>query len=177
MKPANQPESGPTRLTDPILAELGFEANSTRRLLEAVPEDQLTWRPHEKAMSLGQLAMHVAMLPGIVAEVASVDSTTLPEQDLPEAASRDALLRALDESLTVARRYLTDMDDNRALASWNLVRQDGTEVMSLARIGVLRSFMLTHWYHHRGQLSSYLRQVGAEVPSVYGPTSDENPFA
>ena len=177
MQPANQPESGPTRLTDPILAELDFEAQSTRRLLEAVPEDKLDWRPHEKAMTLGQLAMHVAMLPGNAVEVSSADTMTLPEQDLPQAPNCDALLQALDESLTAARRYLTDLDDNRALASWNLVRQDGTEVMSLARISVLRTFMLNHWYHHRGQLSSYLRQVGAKVPAIYGPTADENPFA
>jgi len=173
MKAANQPQ----RMTDPILAELDFEANSTRRLLEAVPEDKLDWRPHAKAMSLGQLAMHVAALPGMVTEAAMADTFTVPEQDLPEAPNRGGLITALDESLAAARRYLTDMDDNRALASWNLVRQDGSEIMSLARIGVLRTFMLNHWYHHRGQLSSYLRQLDVPVPSVYGPTADENPFA
>lgn len=164
------------RLIDPILMELEQEAVTTRRVLERVPEDKLSFRPHPKSMSLGQLALHIATTPSGVATMASLDGMDEPpkfQQD--EATSRQQILGALDASLVEARSLIEAMDDARLAAAWTL-SSGGQVVMSLPRIALLRAIMLNHWYHHRGQLTVYLRLLDVPLPSVYGPTADENPF-
>jgi len=164
------------RLVDTILTELEREAQTTRRLLERVPEDKLGWKPHPKSMSMGELAFHIASIPGNISRLASVDTFEVGAFPTPEAKSRQELVTTLDQSLGQARDILGDMDDERLLATWNATRE-GKTLMSLPRIGVLRNIMLNHWYHHRGQLGVYLRMHDVPLPSVYGPTADENPFA
>ena len=161
-----------------LLQELEQEAQTTRRVLARVPESQMAWRPHEKSMSLGQLAMHIAQTPGGVAEFAAKPSPVeAPKFPLPpEARSTAELIDALDASVTRARDVLTGMDDAASLAPWRLV-DDGRELMAMPRAAFMRAIMLNHWYHHRGQLSVYLRLLGVPVPSIYGPSADENPFA
>jgi uncharacterized damage-inducible protein DinB len=164
-------------MIDALLAEMDQEANATRRVLERVPQAQLTWRPHHKSMSLGQLALHVATIPGLVAGLAAVD--TVPEPPSfrqPEASTSAELIPALDASLAQARALLGGMDDGRLTATWRLMHGDA-ELMAMPRVAVIRSIMLNHWYHHRGQLLVYLRMHNVPLPSVYGPTADENPFA
>ena len=164
------------RLVDPMIAELEQEAETTRRCLERIPEDRLSWRPHPKSMSLGQLALHIATTPGGVAQVAAADSMERPQFDRPEAKSRRELLDALAQSVAAALAFLRGLDDARAAGSWTMTL-DGQPIFSMPRIGVVRTLMLNHWYHHRGEMQVYLRLLDVPVPSVYGPTADENPFA
>jgi uncharacterized damage-inducible protein DinB len=162
-------------MIEALLQELEQEAQTTRRVLERVPGDRLAWKPHDKSMSLGQLALHVATVPGAVAEIAGQSPFPLPEFTQPSATSAAELIPALEQSVAKAREILLAMDDAALARTWRAVDGD-REVMALPVGALLRSIMLNHWYHHRGQLSVYLRQVGAPVPSIYGPSADENPF-
>ena len=165
------------KMIDGLLAELEQEANTTRRVLERIPQAHLSWKPHPKSMSLGQLALHVATVPGNVAQLAAVD--TIPEPPTfvqPEATTTSELVPALTESVAKARQLLGGFDDVKMGATWRL-QSGGREIMALPRVALVRAIMLNHWYHHRGQLLVYLRLLNQSVPSVYGPTADENPFA
>jgi uncharacterized damage-inducible protein DinB len=164
-------------LADVLLQELEQEATTTRRVLERVPNDRLDWRPHHKARTLGQLAMHVARVPGGVAEfVASPSPAQVPQfQDLSPASASE-LVPALEDSIAKAKKALGGLDDAAITATWRMVQGD-RELLALPRIAMLRSVMLNHWYHHRGQLSVYLRALDVPLPSIYGPSADENPFA
>ena len=164
-------------IIDGLLAEMEQESHATRRVLERVPQAHLSWRPHPKSMSLGQLALHVATVPGMVAELASVD--TIPEPPVfvqPEAATAAELIPALTTSVAKARHHLGGFDDAAMGATWRLM-SGGRELLAMPRAAVARAIMLNHWYHHRGQLLVYLRLLDIPVPSVYGPSADENPFA
>ena len=164
-------------LIDGLLQELEQEAASTRRVLERVPENKLSWRPHQKSRTLGQLALHIAVVPGSVAEfVASPSPAQAPQfgQD-PSPASASELVPALEQSIAKAKRVLGGMDDATLMATWRMMRGD-RELFAVPRAAMLRSIMLNHWYHHRGQLTVYLRELGVPLPSIYGPTADENPF-
>lgn len=172
-----QAEAKIMRLVDPILSELDQEAEITQRLLDVVPEDKLDWRPHPKARSLGELAMHVASTQGAVAEIAQLDTKeagTFPVE--PKAISREQLLTAFAESLKKAKDIVGATDDDRAVATWTLTK-NGETVMSVPRAAFWRSILLNHYYHHRGQLSAYLRELDVPLPSIYGPSADTNPFA
>jgi uncharacterized damage-inducible protein DinB len=159
-----------------LLQELEQESQATRRVLERVPDAHLDWRPHEKSFSLGQLALHVAQIPGAVATLA-MKTNVPPPQFVQEQAKRSAdLVPALDQSIKTAKSALADASDATMMETWRIVAGD-REIMAMPRMAVLRAIMLNHWYHHRGQLLVYLRQLNVPVPSVYGPTADENPFA
>ena len=165
------------RIVDSILAELDREADTTRRVLQRVPNEKLSWKPHPKSMSLGQLAQHVATTPGGVATILTKTEFEAPDfGNQPAAASASELIPTLERSLAEAKSILDGFDDNAMMASWKLTR-GGKELFSSPRVGVIRSIMLNHWYHHRGQLSVYLRLLDVPVPSIYGPSADENPFA
>jgi uncharacterized damage-inducible protein DinB len=162
-------------IVDAILSELEDEAKRTQRVLERIPEDKLSWRPHPKSFSLGQLGMHIAAQ-GRLAEVAMQDvhpiSATPPAQ--PE--NRKAILDAFSEGMDVARRTLRGQDDATMTATWT-GQLNGKTILSMPRARFIRIAMLSHIYHHRGQLSVYLRMLNVAVPSIYGPSADENPFA
>lgn len=165
-------------LADSVIAELELEAGATRRVLERIPEDKLTWRPHPKSMSLGQLALHIATTPAGVARIAASDGTEAPDftRTRPEPGSKTEVLDTLEQSLASAKEFLQSLDDERAEATWTMTRA-GKTVMAMPRIGLIRMVMLRHVYHHRGELCLYLRLLDVPVPSVYGPSADENPFA
>ena len=163
-------------MIDVLLQELEHEAQTTRRVLERVPDAHLGWKPHEKSWTLGQLALHVATVPGNVAEIASQSPVSVPQFTQPGAKSASELIPALEQSIAKAKQLLGGMDDAALAATWRMVDGD-QEVMAIPRGAFLRSIMLNHWYHHRGQLSVYLRQLNVPVPSIYGPSADENPFA
>jgi uncharacterized damage-inducible protein DinB len=156
-------------------AELEQEATTTRRVLERVPEDRLAWRPHPKSMSLGQLAYHVAGIPGAIADLVSVPVREVPNVPLTEATSVEEMLTLLESSVAQAAERLDGWTEEDLFAEWRMI-QDGQTLLALPRIAMLRSVMLNHWYHHRGQLLIYLRLLDVSVPAVYGPTADENPF-
>lgn len=163
-------------LIDGLLRELEQEAQTTRRVLERVPDSQLTWRPHAKARTLGQLALHVAIVPGAVAElVASPSPAQAPGFSDPTPQRASELIPAFEESIAKAKRALARLDDPAVLETWRMMLGD-RELLAVPRIAMLRSVMLNHWYHHRGQLSVYLRALDVPVPSIYGPSADENPF-
>ena len=162
-------------LIDGMLQELEQEAQTTRRVLERVPQAHLAWKPHETSMSLGQLALHIATVPGNVAQMIAQPSMQRPAFAQPAATQASELLPALENSLKQARAALGAMDDSAITATWKLLDGD-REIMAMPRVAALRAIMLNHWYHHRGQLSVYLRQLNVPVPSIYGPSADENPF-
>ncbi|HKP49276.1 MAG TPA: DinB family protein [Gemmatimonadales bacterium] len=155
-----------------ILQELEQEAQATRRVLERLPDNRLQWKPHPKSMSLGQLALHVANIPGRIAEISTAAfdaSTPIPR---PEADSTAQVLEAFEASMVQARQVLRTMTDSELSLPWRMMQGD-RELWSIPRGAFLRSVMLNHWYHHRGQLTVYLRQNGASLPAVYGDSADE----
>jgi uncharacterized damage-inducible protein DinB len=165
------------KIIDGLLAELEQEADTTRRVLERIPQAHLSWKPHPKSMSLGQLALHVATVPGNVAQLAAMDTVPTPPNFVQaEAATTAELVPSLHESVARARQALGGFDDAKMGAMWRL-QNDGKDIIAMPRVGFVRAIMLNHWYHHRGQLLVYLRLLDLPVPSVYGPTADENPFA
>jgi uncharacterized damage-inducible protein DinB len=167
----------PMALIDGMLQELDEEARTTRRVLERVPDNQLAWRPHEKARTLGELALHVAMVPGAVAElIASQSPAQVPTFTDPSPKSASELIPTLDQSIAKAKEVLGGVDDAALMATWRLM-QGEREIFAVPRVALLRSIMLNHWYHHRGQLTVYLRELDVPIPSIYGPSADENPFA
>jgi uncharacterized damage-inducible protein DinB len=163
---------------EPMLNEFHEEAAVTKRVLERVPADKLTWKPHPKSMSLGQLALHVARIPANLTQLAQLDEfdTSQASFDPPAPADIHEIHAALEESIRLAGDYLKGMTEQAAQKSWRLTSK-GHEVFSKPRIAVVRSIMLNHWYHHRGQLSVYLRLLEVPVPVIYGRSADENPFA
>ena len=167
-----------TRLIDGLLQELEQEAQTTRRVLERVPQDHLAWKPHEKSRTLGQLALHIATVPGGVAQLAASRSPAQAPgfNDDPSPKNASELIPALDQSIATANSVLGGMDDAAMTGTWRLMHGD-RELFAIPRVAFLRSVMLNHWYHHRGQLTVYLRELGVPIPSIYGPSADENPFA
>ena len=159
-----------------LVHELEQEAQTTRRVLERVPGDRLAWKPHDRSMSLGQLALHIASMPGAIAEITQISPFPVPEFEQPSAKSATELVPTLEQSVVKARSILQKLDDADLAKIWRVMDGD-RQVMALPVGAALRTLMLNHWYHHRGQLSVYLRQVGVPVPSIYGPSADENPFA
>jgi len=163
-------------LIDGMLQEFEQEIQTTRRVLERVPDNRLAWRPHEKARTLGELALHVAMVPGGVAElIASPSPAQAPQFIDPSPKSASELIPALDQSIAKAKKALGGMNDAAVTATWRMMRGD-QELFAVPRVALLRSIMLNHWYHHRGQLTTYLRELSVPIPSIYGPSADENPF-
>lgn len=155
--------------------ELEQESAATRRVMERLPEDKLSWKPHSKSMSLGQLALHTARIPGNIANMLSADITEGPKGGQAEATSRAEILDALTASLKEGTARLKGWDDSHMMATWTF-SMGGKTIMSAPRVGMVRMIMFNHLYHHRGQLQVYLRLLDVPVPSVYGPTADENPF-
>jgi uncharacterized damage-inducible protein DinB len=162
-------------MIDAFLMELEQEAPVTRRHLERVPEGKLSWRPHPKSSSVGQIALHLAQLPGAVSTAAAQEVFELPTFQQEEPENLAEILGTFERSLSTAREVLGHMDDRTLMGTWT-VQDKGQVVMSLPRAAMLRSLLLNHYYHHRGQLSVYLRLLNVPVPSTYGPTADENPF-
>jgi uncharacterized damage-inducible protein DinB len=162
-------------MIEALIQELEQEAQTTKRVLERVPGDRLAWKPHQKSMSLGQLALHVATTPGGVSEMVRQSPFPVPEFTQPSAATAAELIPALDESVAKAKQNLRAIGDAGLGGMWRVVAAD-KELMAMPVGAVLRFIMLNHWYHHRGQLSVYLRELGVPVPSIYGPSADENPF-
>jgi uncharacterized damage-inducible protein DinB len=161
-----------------ILAEFHEELIATRRILDRVPADKLAWKPHEKSMSLGQLAMHIATVPAGIVFITAGDSFDVLKGNFtpPHPKGIAEIHAALEESIQKVEKTLKEGEDGYARAPWHLMRGD-QEIRTGPRFKIWRSLMLNHWYHHRGQLSVYLRLLDIPVPSVYGPTADESPFA
>jgi uncharacterized damage-inducible protein DinB len=163
-------------ITDALLPEFDHEIATTRRLLERVPEDQFGWKPHDRSMTLGQLAGHIAAIPRwctmtLATEV--LDLEALGDEARPKPpASRAALLQEFDSRAREARAALAGAVDPAMLAPWTL-RQGQQEFFTMPRASAIRTFVMNHLIHHRGQLSVYLRLRDVPLPAIYGPSADE----
>ncbi len=160
-----------------MLREFGEEAATTRRVLERVPADKLAWRPHERSMSLGQLALHIAMVPAAIANITKPDTFDVSQSKFtqPMPANMEEVHSALEQTIRTVEQTLRHTTVDGAHAEWHLMFGD-KELQCIPRLNVWRSLMLNHWYHHRGQLAVYLRLLDVPVPSIYGPSADESPF-
>lgn len=159
-------------VTTAFVAELEQEADATRTLLERVPEHELSWKPHDKSMSLGQLALHVAGLPFGVAQLLDDPVAEIPDAPYPQSKSVRELLDTLARSVTTARDNLRSWGDE-GLGAEVTMTAGGETLAKGPRQAMVRTAMLNHWYHHRGQLTVYLRMLDVPLPNVYGPTADE----
>jgi uncharacterized damage-inducible protein DinB len=160
-----------------IISELELEGKTTRRLLERVPEEKLSWKPDQKSRSLGQLAFHIASIPGRISNLMLQDGFDASKANFegPSAESKDQLITTLDKGVAEAKNILSELTEERAFAPWTM-RSGEREMFTIPRIGVARNILLNHLYHHRGQLTVYLRLLNVPLPVVYGRTADENPF-
>jgi uncharacterized damage-inducible protein DinB len=163
-------------LADALLPEFDREMGVTRRLLERVPDGQFAWQPHPKSMTLGRLAEHLAELPQWVGATVMQTSLDLAVARRPEGyqppATRAAVLAMFDANVAAARGALAGRSDAELMAPWSLLRGEHT-LFTMPKAGVLRAFVLNHIVHHRGQLSVYLRLRDVPLPSIYGPSADE----
>jgi uncharacterized damage-inducible protein DinB len=157
-----------------MLGEFEHESKITRKFLERVPQEKLGWKPHEKSHTAGELALHIANVPGNVVRSALVDESPLPDFAalFKQPGAVEEILNSHEKSTETVREILPTLDDARLMTNWSGMR-DGKPIMTMPRVMFLRSIMLNHWIHHRGQLGVYLRLMGAKVPSSYGPSGDE----
>ena len=164
-------------ITDDLLLEFREELKTTRRVLDRVPADKLTWKPHEKSMTLGQLAMHIASVPGAIVGITAGESFDVLKGNFtpPSPSTTEEIQSALNHSAEQMEKTFKAAGEETSYAQWRLMRGD-TVLMAIPRAVAWRSMMLNHWYHHRGQLTVYLRLLGVALPSVYGPSADENLF-
>jgi uncharacterized damage-inducible protein DinB len=160
-------------LKDAVLAEYDHEMAATRKLLERLPDDKLSWKPHEKSRSLGGLATHLGQIPHWAAPILNDPSFDLEGAalDIEARTSRADIVSAFDTVTKQTRAWL-DKSDAEYMGMWSLTR-GGREVFSMPRVAAFRTFVLCHIVHHRGQLSVYLRLNDVAVPAIYGPTADE----
>ena len=159
-----------------LLAEFEAQAPITRRFLERLPEDKLTWKPHAKSMTAGQLAYHLAVVPCGVLGAVREDSVQAPDFKFPQPANLLEVLQAHDAGVKTIRELLPTFSDERMTALWRMFAGD-QELFATPRGEFLRNVMLNHWYQHRGQFSVYLRLLDVAVPSSWGPSADELPAA
>jgi uncharacterized damage-inducible protein DinB len=160
-----------------FLQEFDQEAKTTRRVLERVPADKLAWKPHAKSMSLGELAMHTAQTPGLICGWACQEETKFDaggEKPVPATTTAD-IVAAHDKSVSKMKETMGQLGDGGLMKGWK-GSAGGKTLFEMPKAALIRSIALNHWYHHRGQLSVYLRLLDVPVPSIYGPSADENPF-
>jgi uncharacterized damage-inducible protein DinB len=160
-------------IKDGLLAEYDHEMGTTRKLLERIPEDKLSWKPHERSRTLGELSTHLSGLPqwgSTILNDSSFDLAVGPP-DTATHTSRAAVLDQFDAAVKKTRASM-DKSDAEYAARWSLKR-GGHEIFSMPRVAAFRSFILNHMIHHRGQLSLYLRLTNVPVPAIYGPSADE----
>jgi uncharacterized damage-inducible protein DinB len=161
-----------------MLSEFDLETANTRKTLERIPDDKLTWKPHEKSFHIGGLATHIANLPGWATMTLASDSFDMkPEgKDMraTELTSREAILAEFDKNSAAAREAIAKASDEDLFKPWTLL-SNGRTITTLPRAAVLRGFVMNHIIHHRAQLGVYLRLNDIPVPAIYGPSADENP--
>ena len=162
-----------------LLAELDREVGRSRRALQQVPEGKYDWKPHDRSMIFGYLADMVATIPSWIAleitkdelDIAPLDGSTMKQEPKKTSA---ALIAALERCAADARSALAGTTDEHLATTWHL-KARGVVVQSAPRHEVIQD-TINHWAHHRGQMTVYLRLMGAKVPALYGPSADDNSF-
>ena len=162
-------------IIDSILMEIDQESKTTQRVLDRVPEDKLSWKPHPKSYSLGQLALHIARGQCNLADMVSKDTYEIGSMAQPEPKSLKEIMDGFAQSTAHAKEVLAKLDDARLMSTWTLTG-GGKVIFATPRIAFIRSILMNHIYHHRGQLSVYLKLLDVPIPSIYGPSADESPF-
>ena len=166
-----------TNIVEATTQEFAQEAAITRRLLERTPADQLAWKPHPKSMSLGALAFHIAASPEVFAGWIDKETIDLSEsKEKPQPNSLAEILSTHEQSVKTVKKLLESLGEADVQGMCTL-RKHGTTFMTMPKLAVLRTLVMNHLIHHRGQLSVYLRLLNVPVPSMYGPSADESPFA
>ena len=155
-----------------LLAEFETQAPVTRKFLERLPNDKLTWKPHSRSLTAGQLAYHLAFVPGGIVRAAQKNQIPPPDFQFPQPATVQEVLDAFDQSAATVREVLPGFDEAAMNATWRIVAGD-QEIAAMPRGAFLRNIMLNHWYQHRGQFCVYLRLLDVPVPSSWGPSADE----
>lgn len=159
-----------------FLAEFEMEMASTRKALARIPNDKLTWKPHEKSMTLASLGAHLAELPTWAKSTLEASELNLKgpfDRKPPE--STEQILASFDLNVAAAHQLLAATNDAALMENWTLKVEDKT-MFTMPRTQVIRGFVLNHVIHHRGQLTVYLRLLDVAVPSIYGPSADEKSF-
>jgi uncharacterized damage-inducible protein DinB len=165
-------------MIDPILMEFDREAGTTRKCLERVPDDKFGWAPHARSMTAGKLAWHLATIPAQIGGAVlapGLDFAAAPKQP-PVPATTKEIVETFNSGVDSVKKALASVDDAMAMAEWTL-SMAGRVIVVMPRIAFVRNILLNHSYHHRGQLTVYLRLLDVPVPSIYGPSADDNPFA
>ncbi len=163
-------------ISQSLLPEFDQEMAGTRKSLERVPEGKTEWQPHPKSMTLGRLAGHLAELPVWIVETMQRDELSLDGSFKPFiSSSPKELLAMFDAKVAEARALLSEAADEDFMKPWSLVVR-GQKAFTMPKIAVVRSMVMNHIIHHRGQLTVYLRLNDVPVPSLYGPSADERPF-
>ena len=161
-------------IADTLLPEFDNEMATTRKVLERVLDDKLTWKPHPKSWDMAHLAHHIANLPNWATETMKTDSIDYTNYQPPAAPeSSEEILAILDKNVVAARAVLASAGNDAYLQNWSLTA-NGQTFFTMPRVAVLRSFVMNHMIHHRGQLCVYLRLNDIPVPAVYGPSADES---
>jgi uncharacterized damage-inducible protein DinB len=160
-----------------LLPEFDHEMATTRKVLERIPDDKLSWKPHEKSMTLGGLATHLSNIPSWTRNTFEKDELDVapsgaPPYRLEEKKSRREVLEAFDQNVTEARAAIEAATDENWQGKWSLL-MTGKTIFTLPRPAVWRGFIMSHSIHHRAQLAVYLRLLDVPVPSIYGPSADE----
>lgn len=164
-----------------LLPEFDHEMASTRKAFERVPEDKLSWKPDPKSMTMGRLAGHIAEMPGWAAMTLGTDSLDVnpgghTTMTALVATSKEHVLREFDKNVASARAAIAVATDQAMMQNWQLLA-NGSVMFSMPRAGVLRTMVMNHLIHHRGQLMVYFRLNGVPVPGFYGPSADEGQAA
>jgi uncharacterized damage-inducible protein DinB len=162
-------------LIDALLPEFDREMGLTRKLLDRVPDGQFDWKPHPTSVTLGRLAEHLAEMPlwaTMTMTRSELEMTTQRPPDYQRPATREAVLAMFDTNVKGGRANLAGKTDAEFTAPWTLTA-GGKEVFTMPKAAVMRNFVLNHMVHHRGQFSVYLRMLGVKIPSIYGPSGDE----
>lgn len=163
-------------ISELLTGEFQHEVKTTRKLLERVPHDKLDWKPHEKSMSLGQLAKHIPNLLGTWLKMTlTQDGFDMADSQPLNIEGVEAILEVFDRNVAGGLELLQSLSDESLSAPWRLSRA-GQTILEMPRYSVLRTMIFNHIIHHRGQLSVYLRLLDVPLPSIYGPTADEPMF-
>lgn len=159
-----------------LLPEFDAEMANTRKILERVPDDKFDYKPHDKSMTLGRLASHVAELPNWASHTIQMEVLEMTPGQKPYQAETGAqLLSDFDKYVSEARALIAGASDEDLHKIWTF-RYGGKDVMAMPRVAVLRGMVMNHLIHHRAQLGVYLRLNDVEIPGMYGPSADEMKF-
>ena len=162
-------------LIEALLPEFDREMGQTRKVLDRVPDGQFDWRPHPTSVALGRLAEHLAEMPlwaTTTMAQGGIDMMTLRPAEYKSPTNRTEVLAMFDANLKAARPQVANKTDSEFDAPWTL-KAGGKQVFTMPKASVMRSFVINHMVHHRGQMTVYLRMLGVKIPSIYGPSGDE----